>query len=587
MRIIFLTEYMSFKNFIYSGIAIVFIVSATPLFVFAAAPSMYFSPATRVVTQGETFSVEVYVDTGGHEVNAAEGEIFFDPDELEVVYISKLDAILTFWAPEPDFSNVNGSIRFGGGSTRNYVGGRGLIAGITFRARVTGSVRVSFRSGALIAADGRGTNIVEQLRGGVYTAIERGIEPIAEGYTAPSGAPDVPVVVSETHADENRWYANNSPRFSWNVPSDTTAVRLGVDQVPGSIPLVEHQPTTYFYKLENLDDGVWYIHIQLKNQAGWGKVGHRRAQIDSQKPHTLEAVIGERSDPTDPRISLRLYAEDGLSGIDFYELQVGGATTVVWRDDGSGMFTFEPLGPGTYPVVIRAVDGAGNVLVNSVDAFIAPIEMPEFTEYPRQLEEDRILTLRGMSIPQTRVVVWVQKEGEEPKTYTVDTDENGRFVYISKERLGDGLYEIWAQSLDSRGARSYATEKIVFTVRDPLVIRLGSKAINVLSVFIPLVALLFALVLVVWYGWHRVIVLRAKVQRELRLAEKTLHVQFELLRQDIQEHLAHLEKIRATRLLTDEERRFIEKFTKHLEKGERAVSQEILKAEHDTERYSD
>jgi len=102
---------------------------------------------------------------------------------------------------------------------------------VNFKIKAAGSAQVSFASGSVLAADGKGTNVLANMISGVYTikpkvTIPSAEEVPAEQSTSPSvaaGTPLAPVVSSVTHPDPNKWYSNSNPEFTWELPSGVTA----------------------------------------------------------------------------------------------------------------------------------------------------------------------------------------------------------------------------------------------------------------------------------------------------------------------------------------------------------------------------
>ncbi len=141
-------------------------------FVAAADAVLYVSPERGTYAVGDFFDVQVLADTGDTAINAAEAEILFDPNELVVEDVSTYGSILSLWPTPPKFSNEEGTIRFSGWTNSKYAGTDGLLATITFRALRTTLSTARLTSGALLSADGKGSNIITAMRSGIY-----GIEP--------------------------------------------------------------------------------------------------------------------------------------------------------------------------------------------------------------------------------------------------------------------------------------------------------------------------------------------------------------------------------------------------------------------------
>jgi hypothetical protein len=68
-----------------------------------------------------------------------------------------------------------------------------------------------------LAADGKGTNVISEMRGGTYTLRAKETLPPAEEYIPPPGSPSAPKITSPTHPDPEKWYPNNNPIFQWEL----------------------------------------------------------------------------------------------------------------------------------------------------------------------------------------------------------------------------------------------------------------------------------------------------------------------------------------------------------------------------------
>ena len=102
-----------------------------PTSVFAA--TLNFSPPSGSYNVGNTFSVNVNVDSSDQAMNAASGIVSFPWDKLEVVSISKTGSIFSLWPAEPSFSNSAGTVNFEGIVLNpGYTGPSGKILSITF-----------------------------------------------------------------------------------------------------------------------------------------------------------------------------------------------------------------------------------------------------------------------------------------------------------------------------------------------------------------------------------------------------------------------------------------------------------------------
>ncbi|MEK7510377.1 MAG: cohesin domain-containing protein [Patescibacteria group bacterium] len=544
----------------------------------AQAATLYFSPSSGSHAVGTTFSISVYVSSADQAMNAASGAISFPSDKLEVASLSKIGSIFSLWVQEPTFSNTLGTVNFEGIVLNpGFTGSSGKIISITFKTKTAGNAPLTFSSGSVLAHDGKGTNTLTDLGDanfsiGVVGPATPEIVPLVQE----AGTPPAPEIRSPTHPDPNRWYAVKDAKFTWDLPKDATAVRLLVGKIPQALPTVTYTTPMNSKEITDLDDGTWYFHVQVRNAKGWGGVSHFRLQIDTEKPAHFDIREIPREDFTEPKVPFVFDARDKTSGIDYYEIKIDGKSTDTWKDDGSHTYTTPTLNPGKHILIAKVVDKAGNSLVNSAEFIIQALTPPEIMEYPRMLRSGDVLFVKGKTAYLAgKVNGWLQKENEEAKSAAIEIDDKGRFILTPNEKLKEGIYKLWAEAVDERGAKSEPGEKITVVVERPALLRIGSQAVELLAIVTPLVALIILLGALLWYGWHKFAALRKQLKKEVRGAESALHEAFDLLKEDIREQMKMLEKTKTKRELTQEEEKVMKHFRKHLDDAEKFVRKEI------------
>ena len=115
-------------------------------------------------------------------------------------------------------------------------------------------------------------------------------------------------------------------------------------------------------------------------------------------------------------------------------------------------------------LIAKAFDKAGNSLANSVEFVIEALDAPVITDYPSELASGEMLIVKGTTYPNAQVVLWLQREKDEPQSQIVKSDDSGSFTFVAEEKLKDGIYKMWAEVVDERGARSKPTEKVTIAV---------------------------------------------------------------------------------------------------------------------------
>lgn len=574
---------------IYTNLLRLFVLFSVSLFLFvffrvgaASAATLYFSPSSESYTVGSAFSVSVYVSSADQAMNAASGVISFPQDKLEVTSFSKSGSIFTLWVQEPLFSNTAGTINFEGIVLNpGFTGAAGKIIAANFRVKAAGFATLNFSSGSVLANDGKGTNILISL-GNAQFSLGGAAPTIPEAIT-PSiifGAPSAPQISSPTHPDPNKWYAKKDAKFTWTVPFDATGVRLLVSKIPAVIPTVTYVPAISGKEITDLTDGIWYFHVQLRNANGWGEISHFRFQIDTEKPERFEIEEIKREDLTDPRAKFVFDASDKTSGIDHYEVQIDSREAQAWKDDGSGVYETPILGPGKHLLIAKAVDKANNFLANSAEFIIEALKPPKIIDYPEKLESGEILVIKGITYSDIQVVIWLQKEGEEPKSQTTRADEKGNFTFIAEKRLVDGVYKVWAEAINEKGARSDPSEKITFVVRPPAFLRFGRIALDYLAVLITLIILLLGILMIIFYSWRRISLWRKKIRKETKEAKESVPSAFNILKREIEEQIAKLDGEPG---LSEREKEICDELKEALKTSEEAIGKEIEEIEKELE----
>lgn len=328
-----------------AAIIIIFCTAGT-----ADAAVFTLSPGTASVAEGNTLAVVVQVDAQGTALNAAESTITFPASLLQVESIDRT-GIFSFWAVEPTYSNVNGTISFSGGlPTPGYSGSAGTIITVTFRGTGIGTASIVTSQSRILANDGQGTDLLvaEATIGNIIIT-----EPVVN-------LPDAPAVSSGTHADENTWYRDANPSFTWTTPDGATGFSFALDDQAGTIPDTIADTTSGGHAFSAIGDGIWYFHVRAENADGWGETAHFRIQIDITPPDTfvLEFLDGTRV--TSPSIRVRFVATDALSGVDYYEFSTGEAGLIRLGVGETDPFTYSGFTSGAHSIIVRAYDRAGN-----------------------------------------------------------------------------------------------------------------------------------------------------------------------------------------------------------------------------------
>jgi len=342
----------NFQFLIFSFLILV-ILSMLPLAVRAEGASLSIYPQTGTFTVGSTFDVSVFLNTGGENVNAVRVDLKFDPEKLQVVTPAKGLSAVGVWVFPPSFSNTKGEISLQGGFSEKGINtSEGLISVIVFEAISSGSVEVNFLdSSKVLVGEKEGINILTSLNRGVYEIVP----------SPPKG----PKIFSESHPDQNKWYKNNSPVFSWEKIEGATGFSYKLDDDPFGEPdnIVDTDSTSISF--DKVEDGIHYFHLKAKKGEVWGGTSHFKVMIDTRPPLSFKPHSAPFSLTAGDYLLIYFGSNDLLTGIDHYEVRIANLTDPAnvtfsgWTRQDSP-FRISTQQKGIFSVMIRAFDKAGN-----------------------------------------------------------------------------------------------------------------------------------------------------------------------------------------------------------------------------------
>lgn len=341
-------------------VAILLIISLLFAPDIAKAATLFFSPSNSTYDINDSFDVGLYVNSDGQSINAAQANISFPADLLEVTNVSS-SGIFTHWVPVvPNYSNINGTISFGGGliggPTGGYNGNSGLIITISFRAKSSGTANVSMGGASVLANDGTGSDLLTGTGLGTYIIAEAGVEPPPPDLDLPG----ISIISSSSHPDQNTWYANADSSFSWSTEDSNVGYSFSFDDQADTVPDKIVDTSDSSTSFTGTGDGIWYFHVRAQNQDGWGATSHFKVQIDTTPPNdfSIKLLDGKRTTVTAPRISFE--TTDDSSGVHHYDLITDNKTPVGINVGDTTPYTLPELVLGNHSVKAIAYDNASN-----------------------------------------------------------------------------------------------------------------------------------------------------------------------------------------------------------------------------------
>ena len=543
--------------------------------------SFYLSPASGNYKVGEDFSVTLFINTQGVFINASQAKIIFPPEKLKLINISKSDSIFTLWVQEPIFSNEKGEISFGGGlPSPGYIGEAGKIITIFFQGKTKGQAQVNLKNEVITANDPRGTNVFSFSQGGVYS-----IFPSEEVLPPPVSEkiPVAPRVTSPTHPDETKWYNNNSPKLQWGLTPDIIGVSTALNQQPIFNPASLPQGLFNSISFEGIEDGIWYFHIKLQNEAGWGRITHFKIQIDTKPPHPFEITVDNEGDPSNPQPILYFETKDDTSGISHYEIKIGvGDTFKVIRAE-SNPLRLPHQAPGIHKVLVRAADMAGNSTENTTEIKVEPIEAPKITVCPETfIAGEEVLHIEGTALPNHTIISFFKTDEKLIKTWEVSSNEKGEWSFEEDGLFKSGIYKILARAENKKGAISNPSQECqVKVILSGL--SFGPWIISYKTLIWIFIIILILILILIFYLFWKTKRTRKLVEKETQDLKQKFYKEYKELEEDIGRELEILRKLKAGKEITEEEKTREAELLKNLADVKEVLEKELKDVEKELE----
>lgn len=548
------------------------------LFAFhSQAATLYLSTKTESVAIGDTIEVDVKIDSEDISFNAAQANIKFPPEILEISFLDRSKSVFNFWLEEPNFSNSNGSVGFIGGSTAGFSGKSLQILKIVFKVKEIGTANLIFAEGAITANDGGGTNILSEMRGIQISSIPKQqlieisrpiqiIRPPAPSRNLPQ-RPDIKIPL---YPDSQRWHNFTSPFFvQWELPPDVTGVSTALNQSPGFIPF-RSEGLFESKQFPALEDSIWYIHVRFRNNVGWGPTAHYRVAIDTAPPLSFTVGIAGETASDNPQPTVIYQTGDALSGLDHYEVKINGKSTTTLHS----FLTFDPLPPKKYLIRAKAADKAGNATESALEIEILPIASPVITSISKDVfVGEGGLEIAGNSLPNTFILLSVKsKSGQNILSTIINSDKNGDWSTKIDQPLKKGWYFIEVTAQDGRGALSLAVKSDLFKAKERPLFTIAGFGITQFWFFAGLIIILIAGFLAGMISHH---FWRVRVSRRIVVAQRDILATFGLIRKDVDKMLsAYLDKTIEEHEKTEIEF-LLKKIKSNLDKAEKYITENI------------
>ncbi|MEK7639985.1 MAG: cohesin domain-containing protein [Patescibacteria group bacterium] len=472
---------------------------AFALFSFAynvQAATLGIAPSSATMRVGETKSFSLTVNSATQAMNASQGKLTFPTDKLQVMSVAK-GSLFKYWTDEPAYSNSNGTVTFGGGlPTPGFTGSGRAVITVTFRAKASGTATLSYTSGAILANDGTGTNILTGYGSATVRIGEAAPTNTAPPPPAVTPSTPAPTVGSSTHPDQNAWYAKPDIQLTWSRPSGLQGVSYTLDQNGSTTPDTAIENSNGSVNLVQTADGVWYFHLRAKYAAGWSPTVHYRVQIDTQPPASFTPQVIQEGGARNPTAVIRFQTSDSGSGNIVYSLSLdNGALT-----QSQSPATVKQTRAGLHQFTVRATDQAGNYRDAIGEFIVEGSPAPRLTSVPKTLALFAELTVDGLSVQGDTIILTI--DGREVGRFLADdariTPQQGVGIpdglvlwrYQATPFLAPGFHELSAYALNQYGIQSPPSVPASFQT-------LGST-FSIFGVLIPTYVVILVLLVIIF-----------------------------------------------------------------------------------------
>jgi hypothetical protein len=170
---------------------------------------------------------------------------------------------------------------------------------------------------------------------------------------------------------------------------------------------------------------------------------------------------------------------------------------------------------------------------------------PEITVFPERLSSTEVLYLEGKAEPSSTVILYIEKEDEEPIIKEIRIDPDGSWSYIHNKFLQAGKYSVFAKAKNDEGEISAPSKKIYLNVNKGGVVVLG-VLIKDEIIYGVIILVLFATILVLFgyliYSQQKRSKTKMSLFKEIKEANDSVIDGFGLLKEELRREVKILKE---------------------------------------------
>jgi hypothetical protein len=307
-------------------------------------------------------------------------------------------------------------------------------------------------------------------------------------------------------------------------------------------------------------------------------------EIDTQPPYPFEITVDNEGDPTNPQPLLYFEAKDDISGISHYEIRIGEGDTFRIFEVETNPFRLPPQSPGVHPIIVRAIDRAGNYTESTTEVNVESIPSPQITVCPKTFNSgEEILYLEGRALSNIQVMIFFKRDDKLVKQWDVTSDGNGNWFLKEEILCKSGIYEISARARDFRGAISNPSESCFVKVTLLSAFSIGPWIISYKILTLTAILVLIILFAGLFYFFRKIHKMKKSIEIETEDLKRKFYKEYKELEDDILKELEILKKVRGEREITEEERKREAELLKNLADVKEVLEKELKDIEKELE----
>jgi hypothetical protein len=533
------------------------------------AAQLFFFPSKGDLITDQQLNVSIKIKTDGEEtLNAIQGKINFDKDQLEVTSISRGDSSFNLWIQDPIYSNKEGTIEFIAGVAGGISGSSLQVIEVSFRAKNEGVAMLNFdkNESKIAANDGLGTDILSMVLNATFKILPTPLLPIIKpGIPTPLPTPpppppveqvpppiqiERPIIISKKlpeipelkvilYPDQAKWYNKiSSFLVKWELPEDIIGISTAINKNPVFDLKTSKDEGLFDAKIfPALDNGLNFLHVQFKNTQGWGKIAHYKIAIDTMPAFDFDLSVKEGSVTDNPQPILMFMSSDQLSGTDHYQIRIPEHEPINTQET---TYKLPLLEPGNHEISVRAYDKAGNISESNIQLNILPITSPDILFFDKEIFiGTESLSLKGRSSPNGKILIHVKKiTGETFFFSTSEVNNEGFWEAVLTPSFKKETYYLEVKAQDERGALSLPVKSSFIQVREKPIFVIGNFEITTKIFFGGIIIILLSGFLSGFLFFRNKVKKKEElVAQKIIIAEKDLLSLFKIIMNDLEKAL--------------------------------------------------